>query len=170
MPRLEDLPAPDRLEVETTRKRLDDLFHTVLTDMERSNASLTFPEPVIIKSFTLDSVTTKTAAGIVKKLHEERQLLIAVDTTFNTDLYRVGQFNFGGDDNSAKFIGVFFVGNFIARCNAMGTRAARDIVQKAVNLIVFNDAIMTANETKRVLVQPTSSLVSIFAGKRVSGK
>jgi hypothetical protein len=51
----------------------------------------------------------------------------------------------------------------------MGIRAARDIVQKAINLIVFNDAIMTANETKRVLVQPTNLLVSIFAGTRAPG-
>ena len=165
MARLEDLKVEERAEIESTKYTVNGLCHAVLNDLKKSKEVIKFPQPVMLKAGEIDSLPARGVSDIIQTLHDSGQLLMAVETRFTGELYNVGQFSFQPD--GSKFIGVFFVANFIARCKSNGADAAEKIIKKVVSEVVYNDVLMTANGTKRGQVnQVFSSLVGIFIGNR----
>lgn len=116
---VDNLPTVDRKELGDTRNRLEMLFKSVLSEMDRLKGRIKLPLGVLQPTGSYDELSTSAAANIVRQLVRERLLLIAVKPVFSGELYSVWPYSkvkTNAQLEEGQFIGAFFVGNFFARC------------------------------------------------------
>ena len=161
----------DRKEIDYTVQTLNATFETVQFQLARSNEHLRFPKTVDFKDTSLDSLSGKAAASTVRELARLGHLVIAVEPVFTSPLSSVSQCSFfnGNQAKEERFIGVFFPGNFFARCIADGPNP-EDVVRKVIGEIVYQDALMAAQKTPRAFVplKGGNALVRFYHGPRLA--